>query len=649
MHLLQWTLIKKKTEAKKDLYYYAEHEKELFEKLKDKYKKLEALSVHSTEYSNFVTWAKSEGIKIFSEKSYVIKKITQLKMSEPLKEFLLQNYIEKIQIHESAISGDFDKGPNAEHLSRVSTSNQLADFRRPSPTARFVYKDIQVERNVQSWDFGEMKGERDPISGNYYSRYLYNLNNYRVTHGMSQTGWHDDDADHDFKAHKVKVTFIDKVTNKEDYFFIYINTAQDTDGANEDYTFMAIEPSSTSNILINAEGHKVPGIFGLPLDIKEMNLEAVAKGLKIDSPYIASYHEVDYGEDNEDGNCLDDIPGAPTLNVREGSRSLMHIGRDITNYVYMTLNSQVKQFDQIDQNFLYMKNQTGGFDYYYDKDVNDRVRLSGYDHKELHYDNPFDDTTDIYWSNQKVLDHTTKLIMDYFQENKGLLQDIAFGGDAAIGGLYTTAGWAIKRLDELSGITSHLTALSVSLNYSSSFIAGNLVQTLTTLATIDWKNKDSIEQAFTNLGLSIPVGLVGSLMGAAVETTLLSTSAITSQALLSSFLGPAGFVGGLILSTILNFVPTANGQSAMSNLTDHGMNDWNYQMQHNYRNLATIASNWSRNYRNGIHWTVEDEWNHMPKLFIATQDENGKDISGTKTQIHGFNNGGNLPIVKPNI
>lgn len=172
-------------------------------------------------------------------------------------------------------------------------------------------------------------------------------------------------------------------------------------------------------------------------------------------------------------------------------------------------------------------------------------------------------------------------------------------------------------------------------------------------AAIDFFNRNS--EMLINIGvlseeLTFFPSLLGVLQNNADSINQLSDNLISwAIPLLMRVpeVGPLLFSGAVLINEILH-MPSGNGYSFFENMHDHGLNDWNYQMRHNFYNMATLANRWSKNYGrdfyDGVVWKVTDGWFTLPELYIRAQNEsNWKHLSpgdsfnwGNKISIHHY-------------
>lgn len=80
--------------------------------------------------------------------------------------------------------------------------------------------------------------------------------------------------------------------------------------------------------------------------------------------------------------------------------------------------------------------------------------------------------------------------------------------------------------------------------------------------------------------------------------------------------GPIGAAIGLGVDLILNVIPTPNGATISSNMFDHGLNDFKFQLNHNVDNMLGIAQSFSEDFSHGISWKIEDSLFDTPDLWI---------------------------------
>lgn len=570
-----------------------ENPNELVKLTEPDYLKLSSDAKLSANYSKFVTWIKSISIEEATNVNDVIAHISKLGLSNELKLFLLQNYIEKLNIYKTKVG--FTKP-------KITTrAAKAANFNDPSDKARYILDNVRIYEGLPSWDMGEDKAEVDPISKKHFSHYLWELQR-----GGVNIGWIDGDADNDFRADKVKFTFLDKATGKTEYFYIYYNGAQDTDWQNEDYAFAAIEPSSSNNITTNKNGERVPSIFGLPLDFNEITIEAENSWAHIDNPYMLSFHEKDSGSDDEWGDYLDGIDKAPhKLERREGKHGLYHVAKDVVNYVYKNLNAKVPGFNEVDTDYLYVGNDDS---FAYFPSETEKIHISGFDKIERNYHAFDDDRTDFFWSNQTVLNYNVQQITEFLINNKAKIEEIL-------------ADTTLTTANKIEKIKLDIDKLKMGFMLKE-FIKASINSIVLGVFSADWtRPTEAIAKIVEQSGFEIATTKIVKIATNAAVRALVAR--IVSAAAGYMIGNVVGALAGLIVTSLLSTIPTGNEYSSMDNIEDHGLNDWNFQWKHNYNEMADIAYKWSQDLTHGVQWGVVDAWTSLPELYIQTQDVDG--------------------------
>lgn len=105
------------------------------------------------------------------------------------------------------------------------------------------------------------------------------------------------------------------------------------------------------------------------------------------------------------------------------------------------------------------------------------------------------------------------------------------------------------------------------------------------------------------------------------ETGAISTAVGSAAGLISSFfLTPAGGalvaeVVGTLTDALLN-TEMPNGASVLSNMLDHGLNDWKFQWNNNAEAMSQIEFEFSEGCLHGVSWKVKDTMWRTPDLWI---------------------------------
>lgn len=395
-----------KDDSTDSIWYYVDHFDEIESAIAKDY---DLLAKEFTDSTWLGGWYDSAS-KI-NNKTEFVDELDNLDISFKLKLFILQNYFESKFVNSLKINNFEHGSPNqrmtTDELNHISANNdelhalQGTTNQKSYIADRYNLTSVTVT-NEESWDIGEHKGQIDLISGRYFAELLATLPN---------KGWVNGDANASWTCRRVMFEFTDTLTRETDSFSLLYNTARDTNGNNEDYTFVAIEATDYSNITTDGYGNRVPSVFGVPVSFAEVQTFHYTNA-HVDNAYIISGHEVDKGDDNNAGNALAGIPGAPVLNLLNATHSLNLIAKDLYDTVIEKLSFNPSRYNnKLNQNFI-------NISYPIDMDDQNVEYLIKPDGTRLHVlgnnsfvnDIPYDygDTvTRMHWTTQMVADSIT--------------------------------------------------------------------------------------------------------------------------------------------------------------------------------------------------------------------------------------------------
>lgn len=217
------------------------------------------------------------------------------------------------------------------------------------------------------------------------------------------------------------------------------------------------------------------------------------------------------------------------------------------------------------------------------KENGNTVPRRGIDDKKTDY-GFWTDKTWFYFSNQTVFQHG--IVMFATKANELLKTVVTDATTSTIGSVLNEI---VKKL-EIAGRFAKISAR---------FIASSFTSTIVSAISLDWQND--------------PAGAAQAL-ATSVGVSLLSFGA--------SYITPGflpGLIVGLAVTLILDAIPTGNGYSIASNMSDHGLNDWNYQWKENSQVMKDLEIEWSNQYKDGIIWEVVDTMFDTPDISIETQ------------------------------
>lgn len=634
-------------ESIKDFWYYTKNKNELDELIKPNFASLAIQGQNDGEVMNFI--ASMDGADLL-EKDSILWNIYKIKTSEEMKLFILQNFLdkynkvfadktealkeneekylstvtseiynEKEDVSEEEWNGesetpvtDLSEGEEQHLLSLRSTYNQ-SELRNINGS-RYELSAINVYE-AQAWDMGESKGEVDRITGKYFSQLLNDI------HRQKGAGWYDYDADTAFWSRRVRFTFRDKNTGTTDSINLVYNTAQDTTGTNEDYSFVAIQGTTSTKWTYDQLGRKAPTIFGKPMSFDLMSLYNI--GAKIDNNYMISAHQVDAGSDNDTGDVLAGVPLAPVLNAREGTRSLKLIAKSFYEYIYLQLNQPYIQTYMDSLNHLHFKL---GDEILLYRNQNSTLETIYGEDKQINNWNVFaDDVTEIYWSTNTILNFSSNASNSIGKDIYNILNDVK---DKTIEAA-KIATFNIKT----ASLISKLQDMRFYLNWGefpdAAIKDGSFVLNLLTLTfdlgsmmqKTNWEDSSSVTEFVTK-----------AYARTAVAATIIGVQLIPVVGQLVSALLST-------LWTVANTFKFGNGYTLWENFDDHGLNDWNFQLKENTYHMAKIAQKLSNNKRAGVVWKVTDGWWTLPNLYVKSQ------VSSSWTELSnygGFNFGNKI-------
>lgn len=656
---------------------------ELRQMLKDDYQDISVKLQADTDVLKMIDDFKTIDSNDFKNEDLIISKINALNLNDKEKAFIYTNYLEKLDIQ-----SDYDEYKQSEPEPLVSSPApaSVAGVAGNNPTARYYYSKLEVQTGLPGWDINWDKGDVDPISHKYFSRLLGETHN---------KGWVDDDANERYESQKVKVFFKDSTTGIEDYVALYFNQAKDTDLTNEDYTFVAIEPSETLNIHPdntkvsgNNVGPMVPWLFDKPMNIMSMgNFEAFKSfGLHMDNAYMASFHEDDQGDDNEWGNYMLDVVNpdntpAKGFDARDGLQSMKHFVRDFINYADTSLNADY--LGKKNDNLLYVntgKDSQGHDTWKYVETDGHRIALDNYTKKDEDYHTFADDVTVFHKSNQdifkenfenvqKILSNNIKdeelLDIQRFMTSTGFVIPSSFISGLIFDGPVEEAlrskilnGVELDYIDFFKVIVKR--AVKKEVNTTLKNVVSDLLKR-SEKTVIKMAGEFVLSTAFevlsnpNDFAKSWPERLMWNgfttIMSASTSYIASTLIGLSSSVLISSLATPVGAILGTAISVILNCIKTGNGHTISENIGDHGLNDWDYQWENNETTMQMFETEWSENYTKGINWRVTDGWFSYPTLDIQTNgDANWTNVSGNSSFFGGnsFNYGNKVSFIERN-
>lgn len=597
----------------------------LADEISDIYPKLSIEAQDNKDVSDFISDVKTLDKAAVMDTNKMIEKIYNLPISGDLKIFMTENLLEKQEIQKSRDSDVMETIPKSVENVLVNPAPSLRDYDAPSNNARFVLDHIETHVDLPGWDINWDVGDKDLITGKFFSRYLGEIIDQRGA------GWKDDGPDSYYAAHRVSFYFKDLVTNELQNVSLYYNAAKDTDGlSNEDYAFVAIEPQDASHVISDDrdKNEKVPTIFGQKLNFRFMNqMDAkINHHLVVDNPYMASFHENDHGEDDEWGNYLLDLklPGginAPAIIGREALGGMKHVARDFVSYIYKELNMPFVK--ELNDNYLYDSFADKTWSYVKDANGNLIPRVN-YDNKDEDYNLFEDDVTVFHWSNQKIYDNVKNQSLISF--NSDVQKNLGF----LVGDVTSIPNTVIS---EVIKKTLNSTTLLNSLAKFSSFWGTSF---LSSVITRDWKNNiaNSIGQTAIDVITSSLIGKAGEFLFEELSSSIIA--------------GPVGAICAQVLKMVIDLIPSGNGHTIGENYDDHGLNDWDYQWKNNAENMLLNAVTWSSEFKSGINWKVVDSWFSTPKLYIQRVSSSEKSswfsLSGNNFINNDFNWGHKIGV-----
>lgn len=602
------------------LYYYVQHRDELLAKVSENYETLVAMydaSPVANEWTNM--YMENKYIDIDSS----INALDELDIDFSLKLFMLENLLERVDVNR--LESTFNRSsnptsrslmypeivPNIDPNSTLNTMhgtiNQL-EF----DANRYYLSNVSISGpNVPGnpdptpWDINESKGDIDLITGQYYSILLNTLPN---------KGWVNTDADASWTGKRVIFTFIDKDTGRTDSFKLLYNTARDTNGNNEDYTFVAIEPMDASHITTDIKGQRVPSLFGLPVSFNEVPTFHYVNAHQ-DNAYIISGHETDPGDDNNAGNVLAGIPisPAPVLNLLNGRHSLNMIAADLINQVmerdnydatrynnsyYMHYLNSSMLLDGNPRDVEYLKNQQGN-----------RIYNAGSDAFANDVSNPDHTyTTTMHWKSQTVVDLVNGYI---FNELKNIMRTY-----------YTEIKNYASGSINLVTLDSRLTTLQ---NTSNAFITklNNLEFPSFTNGTfigflinfVKNTNFSQSENWINNLYIH-PLDLHSSILTVKVLNDMHITNILTKTTRTNQdIVDLANFAINTLNSLTIHGYTSSIGSHTFTN----GGSEWNTEMASNIYTMSRIAEHYTNHYTTGITWKIVDTATSLPIFYVKSE------------------------------
>lgn len=602
------------------LYYFVQHRDELLAKVSENYETLVAMynaSPVANEWTNM--YMENKYIDIDSS----INALDELDIDFSLKLFMLENLLERVDVNR--LESTFNNKPirndrSAEYpeiIPNIDPNTTLDSMhgtinRLEFDANRYYLSNVSISGpNVPGnpdptpWDINEPKGDVDLITGQYYSVLLNTL---------PGKGWLNGDADASWTGKRVIFTFTDKDTNETDSFKLLYNTARDTNGNNEDYTFVAIEPQDSNHITIDLMGQRVPSLFGYPVSFNEVPTFHYSNAHQ-DNAYIISGHETDPGDDNDAGNVLAGIPisPAPVLNLLNGRHSLNMIAADLINQVMTRDNYDATRYNNpYDMHYLnssmlldgntrdteYIKNSSGNRLLNNGKDefTND---VSASDHTY---------TTTIHWKTQTVVDKVNHYITNeiiniartYYTELRN----------------YVTGVITLPTLDtRLTNLQSTNAAFISRLNTFEfpSFVNGNFIGWW--INFIKSTNFSQSENWINNLYIH-PLDMHSSLLTVKVLNNPTVTNILRKTTRNNDDIR-------ILCDFALSSIGTLNDHGYTSPIGSHtftnGGSEWNTEMASNIYTMSRIAEHYTNHYTTGITWKIVDTATSLPIFYVKSE------------------------------
>lgn len=112
---------------------------------------------------------------------------------------------------------------------------------------------------------------------------------------------------------------------------------------------------------------------------------------------------------------------------------------------------------------------------------------------------------------------------------------------------------------------------------------------------------------------------VDAIIQSGVQSGLVSTGVSSLATLIAAPLGPfapiVGMIAEKVVDAIFNHV-TENGHTTLSNMADHGLNDWDFQLKNNADTISKLQMEFSEGCIHGVSWMVKDAIDSTPNLWI---------------------------------
>lgn len=601
--------------------YFSENKTALDEYLSANYQSLSDEASQNIEYQSFIE--EIHGIDLLFYKSDILEAIKYLDMNDNLKLFLLQNFLDKV------ISLEMKK-TEAEKEVQTMNTRMLAQGPIQSVTWDGIFFDSCEVMPATAWNINDNKGEIDPITGQYFSKLLYQ------TSTTKPVGWKNNGADSSFWSVKVKMNFYNRATSAHDYFYLVYNTAQDTNGTNEDYSFVGIAAKDWRSVTHDRFGMLVPSIFDIPLSFNLMPLRNA--GASIDNPYMMSAHEVDAGSDNHTGNILHGLhtsSGQPYItNAREGSRSLYAVAESVKNYVEFYGNQKhtsrgdkvIASYNKIDNTNIKVPN------YLIKKDKMrlgsqselDYVRKTGSTYNTYNWNLFADDNTNIYWSNETVAQLANHILSEDIKTHLSANNSLVTSLEEFF--------YNFKASKDRNFIDKQ--SYDILSNPSSEFWKSNLINKFNEMKPFleaartkgDHTGMPTIARYFINYYF--------------IDQYRIEKESITDFTKKMMTFDANGFLNKSnywIASQILNsFVNDPNETHLAKPQTfntsgwadDHGLVEWDRRMNTRLKSMIKLAIKYSDDFNDSVKWLVNDSWTDLPKIYIASsQSSTYKQVS----------------------
>lgn len=459
------------------------------------------------------------------------------------------------------------------------------------------------------------------------------------------------------------------------------------------------------NILIAAMIPTVPVSLGLTFGLMNAQkapfselgqLQAFAQNTEELKEYLKDDYEqlsIDLQTNNEyinwisqfDDSNLTDINGSIVeigdlnMTLKEKSFLLMNYlekvdTRTIENNVEKLQIPEVastRSSSGVDFNYLYTKDKYGNYEQVYNS-FGQKVRRSGSDRRTTRYSTFKDDITHIYMSNQTVLDNAylsyqaememadnaskNKLKqkvgtngyyrIEYLLNSNTITYETASSNDRYLLDAYKDNYYDFLRETERISAPYYFNGIAQEGNNYSRASMGVLVisfiYNFAKQSLNDGEKSDFSEFASDILGAGLKVA---TNLGIKTITTKLGGAIGSIWGPGGAVIGAAiGWLTGTAIGLVLSIVETGNGYTIWENFDDHGLNDWNFQWKSNRKNMSLNGIHWSERYTKGVYWKVTDGWFYTPRLYIGTQGEGLRNISGTTSTGNSFNWGNKIGV-----